>query len=291
MIPGVVVGLVEPVVIVGRGIDAAYKLGGVDGRHSLIGLGDEVVAILRIGIAGAHGGIVGAPAHGALGVEEALAADLTDRDLAQIIMGLQTGARQLLVDEGAAHAIDMHTREVGKSGAADERLGNLVDSALAHAYLRPSSLGQHGVGGIALAHRDHCRTLAATGGTTEGARLHIEHETDKQLVTASAEDHGAESDLQAGLAARGDDVLGDKGACAGLDIMGGKPVAGYVGSRHVDIFGIGYADGIDTVGIIAREGYGAGKGGGHAVYLDLLGGQIIKLLRPGCHSRRKKYHD
>ena len=244
-------------IIVGLGIDRGQKLIGTDCLRCLIGLGEEIIAIIGIRIARACEDSIARPTDRALGVKQAAPIDHAERLLAQIVgIGKIVGTENLFL-QGPAISVDLDAGEVREARLTNERLGELVDTRFGYPYLGPLARGKDRMGGITTT----ARSTGGHGGTTPGrhrhrARLYIEHETDQHLPAAVANHKRGERDVEPSLATTHTYLLaddGERGQRVGRQCL----VSGNVGQCHIDKLGIGNGNRISAVGIVCAERHGA----------------------------------
>ena len=75
VVPGVVVHLIEVVIIVGRGIEGGSECSAVNRQGCAFSLGEEIIAVVGIGITGACHRIVCRPVDGTHTIKQAMAID------------------------------------------------------------------------------------------------------------------------------------------------------------------------------------------------------------------------
>ena len=248
-------------------------------------LSQQIVAVVAVRITGTGSGGIAAPADGTGSIEQAATADGAGGHLLQVVGGCQVVARQLLGLQGTAIAIDLHLAQVGEAGAADEGIGQLIDTRGGHTDLCPATCGQHGMGGIAAGGGRRDQGTCPGGGTARDRQF----EADQLLVATVAEDDGHESHIERATAARHTDILLYLGH--GGQRHTGYPVqALHVALAHVDKFGIVDGDGVNGVGIAGTQFLGIGEERQQGVNPDLLGGQVEELLRLCSQARQQENH-
>lgn len=85
VIPAVTIGFIKAVIVVGGGIESRDKGGRIDLSRCVGRLGEEVIAVVGIGIAGASGRRVAAPAHRPTGKKQPFAAHSAGGHLAKVV--------------------------------------------------------------------------------------------------------------------------------------------------------------------------------------------------------------
>ena len=294
MEPSEVVHLVQRVVVGCGWIERSLELRAVYLQRLSVALGEEVAAVVAVGIARADGCGVAAPAHRATAIEQPLACHFARGHLLKVVGGGKLRGKQLLVLQMAAIAIELHLSRIAEPGAADKFVGDIVDTVLRHPYLYPSSRGKHrmvgvcgscgfGLAGIGAAHRTlHC------------FRLHCYHEAHELLVAAIAHHHRHESHHERRLLAVEHHTLLHFGHLAGLGVAELK-IAFHLGFGHVYKLRIAQADGVGAVGIVVGKGYRTGEMGQQGVYPHLFGSEVEEPLcrqtRGMCHKKQHGQHE
>ena len=271
-------------VVVGQRIAVGDKLGGVHHERRLpVGLGEEIVAIVGVGIAGAPRGLLALPTHGAFGVEQAAVADHRGSHLGQIVGGGKITFAQLLVLEVATIAEDAHATQVAETRLARQLSGQLIDARLGDANLHPASLAQDGVlridGRILLRRRVSLRSRTRRCFQRRfGLGSDGDHEGDEKLQATLTAHNGAEREVEASLLAVHDDVLLYLGQSSGISRGGQGEVSERVSPPHVEKLGVAYFERVDAVRIVLPQGDGIAETGQHRVDGNVVNSQIEESL-------------
>ena len=280
MIPAVAIHLIERMIVSRHRVIEANKLGGVPHLWLLVGLGDEVISVVGIRIAGTMSRIGIAPTHWSQGIEVMLAIHHALRHFMQVIIIAQVATIEGIVLQITSIAIYLHLINIGESSLSHHLLSELMNARLAHPNLSPLATGKHGMGGIdggigGSRHRHILSSLSLTA--TQGMRLDIEHEAHQYLIAIVAEYQRRETHPEHCLLTASYHLLAD------AHLLGqGCPreaiVVGDVGRSHIHILRIFHFHRIEGVLICPLQRIGAHKLRQHRVYPDLRRSQVEESL-------------
>ena len=165
MIPRIVVHLGKRVIINLGGIAGGLECCFINSQCRRIVLGQEVVAVVAIGVAGTGYRRSTTPPYWAYSIEQPLAARRTGRHLLQVVGSRQVVGRQLLGLHGAAVAVDLHLIDIRKACLPHQSLRQLIHSRRRHPDFSPAACGEDGMGGVSMTRLIRQKGSAAIGGT------------------------------------------------------------------------------------------------------------------------------
>ena len=253
VIPGIIIYLVKRMIIVGIRITNSLQQFFTDSQRLRIILCQEIITVVRIGIADSDGSLWRLPVHWSNGIEHPLTADRTRRHLCQIVCLPQIVTCQALWLQGAPIAIDLHLRGVRETTSLDELIGELVETRSWHTDLRPGTFTKHGM--FCIARRF---TFGSCSCLQNRLRLHIEHETHQFLISAVSIHQRHERHIEQSLFAGHTDMLrhcGQRGQRLTTDLF----ITTDIRFTHIDKLRIGDADGIDRISITRTQRFLPGE--------------------------------
>ena len=165
MIPRIVVDLGKRVVIDLGGIAGGLECCFINSQCRRIVLGQEVVAVIAIGIASTGYRRSTTPPYWAYSIEQPLAARRTGRHLLQVVGSCQVVGRQFLGLHGTAVAVDFHLIYISKACLPHQSLCQLIHSRRRHPDFSPAAGGEDGMGGISMTRLIRQKSPTAIGGT------------------------------------------------------------------------------------------------------------------------------
>lgn len=152
-----------------------------------------------------------------------------------------------------------------------------------HAYLCPAAFGQHRLGCIAAGRTYGFGSRGCPEGSVLRLSLNVNHKAYQLLPLAPALYHRHKRHLDASaLALRNHVDLQLRHF--GHVVAGNLQAALYVAAAHLVKFGIFNLYRIYRVGPCAAERQRTGKARQHAVYLNLVGSEVKKLLHTAAHD-------
>ena len=226
----------------------------VDHERFVVGLCDEIIAVVGTVVTNACLDSIRVVGYRAFGIEQALAVDEACRHFLQVVGLDEVAGRQLFWLKVAPIAENLHLAQVAEASALYDSLRQLVYTRLADSDFCPFARSQHRVFGIASAVVAIgfclCRPTTADGCL---CGLDVEHEADEFLHLAFAEDQRHKAHGENASFAFHSGHLSDIGQFRQL-VVGYLLVSGDVGLAHLHELRILDGYGVRGVAIVVAYG-------------------------------------